>query len=359
MESVVRSVKRACAAGLDSVTLRRTIADRLLPALSFDAHAFGACDPDTGLMTHVVADGVPPRLVQQYVEHYYPEYCARLAMDGGPNGDRVFSMSKAVPEIAAVKRANGIRFDTFVSLVSGGRIWGTWCLMRLLPTARTTARDEALLRALAPHMARGLQAAALVDRGLAAQPDEDDSAPGVLVLDARNRLVLRTPIALRLLHDLADVGIANPYEVPLCVMALVSRLRSIPADLPRDISVRTRGMSGHWYVLRASLAEANEYGDNATVIVVRRAVPREVATILTTLYELSGREREVIAEVLRGGSTKEIAVRLGVSPHTVDEHIERACQKIGARGRKALVAKLFFDGYAPFVGQSRPALPTL
>jgi hypothetical protein len=29
----------------------------------------------------------------------------------------------------------------------------------------------------------------------------------------------------------------------------------------------------------------------------------------------------------------------------VDEHIERACEKIGVRGRKALIARLYFDGY--------------
>jgi DNA-binding CsgD family transcriptional regulator len=81
--------------------------------------------------------------------------------------------------------------------------------------------------------------------------------------------------------------------------------------------------------------------------VVRPAVPREVASILTQLYDLSPREREIIAAVARGESTKAIAAHLTVSPHTVAEHIGRACEKIGVRGRKALIAKLFFDTYAP------------
>lgn len=356
MQNVIRGVKRACASGLDSVTLRKTIAERLMPALGFDAHAFGACDPDTGLMTHVVADGVPMPLVRQYVEYFYPQHCAQLSIDGPANAERVMSMAKEVPEVAAAKRASGIRFDTFVSFRNGGRLWGTWCLMRFQRASVTTSRAHVLLRELAPHIARGLQAAELVDRGLVATRDEEDCAPGVVVLDRSNRAVLRTSSASQLLDDLADVGGCNPYEVPLCVMALVSRLRTVPADLPPDVSVRVRGLSGAWYVLRASLAEPNEYGDSAVVVVVRRAGPREVATLLTTLYELSCREREVVAEVLRGSSTKEIAARLRVSPHTVDEHIERACLKIGARGRKALLAKLFFDGYAPFVAQVRSTL---
>jgi DNA-binding CsgD family transcriptional regulator len=106
-------------------------------------------------------------------------------------------------------------------------------------------------------------------------------------------------------------------------------------------------------VLRASLAEPDAAGERAAVVVVRPAVPREVATLLTRLYGLSAREREVVAAVARGESTKEIAAALGVSPHTVLEHLDRACGKIGARGRKALLAKLFFDGYAPLL--ERPA----
>jgi DNA-binding CsgD family transcriptional regulator len=82
----------------------------------------------------------------------------------------------------------------------------------------------------------------------------------------------------------------------------------------------------------------------------------EVAGILTRLYGFSAREREVIAAVARGEPTKFIAASLGVSPHTVTEHLERACHKLGVRGRKALIAKLFFEGYAPELGNARPTI---
>jgi hypothetical protein len=39
----------------------------------------------------------------------------------------------------------------------------------------------------------------------------------------------------------------------------------------------------------------------------------------------------------------------------VDEHLERACRKVGVRGRKALVAKLFVDGYAPALDAPAPS----
>ena len=76
MEAVIRSVKRACYAGLDSVTLRREVAARAAPLLAFDAHAFGTTDPDTGLLTHVLAESVPNSVVNHFVELLYPHECA-------------------------------------------------------------------------------------------------------------------------------------------------------------------------------------------------------------------------------------------------------------------------------------------
>jgi DNA-binding CsgD family transcriptional regulator len=211
-------------------------------------------------------------------------------------------------------------------------------------------RARAFLHRVAPHLARGLQSAALIGRALAPADElTRESAPGVVVLDARNRPVLRTEIAAVWLEDLADVGLRMPHGVPLSVLGLAAQLRFARTDIAREVRVRARGRSGRWYTIRASLAEPDASGECTTVVVVRPVVPREMATILTRLYDLSEREREIIAAVARGNSTKRIAALLGVSPHTVTEHIERACQKIGVRGRKALIARLFFDGYAPML----------
>jgi DNA-binding CsgD family transcriptional regulator len=357
IEVVYRSVKRACYAGLDSVTMRREVAARVAPAVPYDKYAFSTCDPDTGLMTHTVGDGVHSDLARAYVERLYPRYCGCLTIDMARAGVAVFSMVELSPPVRDVLAAHGFDEQLEVSLVADGRMWGTWCMMRGDDAPPVREAERALLRRLAPHVARGLQAAARVDQALAARgaaaDDDADHAPGILVLDERVRPTLRTAPAAAWLADIADVGLEMPHGLPLAVHALVVRLRAARVDVPGDARVRIRGRSGRWYVLRASLAEPDAAGERAAVVVVRPAVPREVATLLTRVYGLSAREREVVAAVARGESTKEIAAALGLSPHTVLEHLDRACGKIGARGRKALLAKLFFDGYAPLL--ERPA----
>ncbi len=125
------------------------------------------------------------------------------------------------------------------------------------------------------------------------------------------------------------------------------RLRQVPDDAPADARLRARGRSGIWYTLHATLSEPDASGLSSTVISIEPATRREVAPLLFRLYGLSPREREVLVWVVRGEPTKQIAHHLGLSVHTVQDYLDKACDKVGVRGRKALVAKLFHDGFAP------------
>jgi DNA-binding NarL/FixJ family response regulator len=64
----------------------------------------------------------------------------------------------------------------------------------------------------------------------------------------------------------------------------------------------------------------------------------------TTLDELTGREREVMALVAAGLSNDEIARRLIVSPATAKTHVSRAMIKLGARDRAQLVVAAYETG---------------
>lgn len=356
MEAAFNSARRACYAGLDSVTLRREVANRVSAVIPFDAQAFSTCDPDTGLVSHTVADGVPGPLGRVYIEMLYPTALARMAIDMPRRGRNVFSMAEQSAATNEALREYGIRQQFHVSIAAAGRLWGTWCLMRGSESSAARSREYAFLNRLAPHLARGLQSAALVDRGIADTDDDRDTAAGVLVLDRRYRPILQTPVATKWLEDLRDIGLRLPEDVPLSILGLAREVRTKPDERGFERQLRGRGRSGRWYSLRASLAEPDASGESAVVVVIRPALPQEIATILTGLYALSPREREVIAAVARGEATKSIAESLKLSPHTVTEHIQRACDKIGVRGRKALIARLFFDGYAPTLKAEKPTI---
>lgn len=53
---------------------------------------------------------------------------------------------------------------------------------------------------------------------------------------------------------------------------------------------------------------------------------------------LTAAEREILRMLARGASTKDVAVRTGRSPHTVDTHIRSICRKLDCSGRREAVA---------------------
>ena len=54
------------------------------------------------------------------------------------------------------------------------------------------------------------------------------------------------------------------------------------------------------------------------------------------IKNLSDRENEVVAEISKGYSVKEIADKLFLSPYTVDTHIKNSKRKTGARSLAGL-----------------------
>ena len=53
---------------------------------------------------------------------------------------------------------------------------------------------------------------------------------------------------------------------------------------------------------------------------------------------LSRREKEILQKVAFGATTREVAMDLGISPHTVKTHLERIFEKLGANDRAQAVA---------------------
>ena len=87
---------------------------------------------------------------------------------------------------------------------------------------------------------------------------------------------------------------------------------------------------------------------------MEEAQPPELAPLIADAYGLTDRERHVTELVAKGLSTNDIGQRLHLSAYTVQDHLKSIFDKTGAGSRGELVARLFFDHYAPRLLNAEP-----
>lgn len=76
------------------------------------------------------------------------------------------------------------------------------------------------------------------------------------------------------------------------------------------------------------------------VVTVEPTPSIDVVRLMLTAYSVTRREQDVCLELLSGRSTSDIAERLFISPHTVQDHLKSVFEKVGVRSRGELVAVL-------------------
>jgi DNA-binding NarL/FixJ family response regulator len=69
-----------------------------------------------------------------------------------------------------------------------------------------------------------------------------------------------------------------------------------------------------------------------------------MGTRATSVDNLTARERQVLSLVAGGSTNREIAEELGLSPKTVNRHVENIFDKLGVSSRAAAVAKALKTG---------------
>ena len=119
---------------------------------------------------------------------------------------------------------------------------------------------------------------------------------------------------------------------------------------PRPQRVQTP--SGTWLTVRGSTLGPED--DQLTAVTLEPTRPHELAPLIADAYELTDRERAVTQLVAQGSSTEAIADRLHISRWTVQDHLKSIFEKVGVSTRGELVARIYFDHYAPRLADETP-----
>jgi DNA-binding CsgD family transcriptional regulator len=334
--------------GYDLVTFWQECTEVLETAVPhYDKPCWYTLDPASLLITSHYHDGLPVFPPEILHHEYYGDDVNQItdvvrseagistlheATGGDPSSSPSWHMNMQM----------GGDQEMIAALRTGGAVWGAVGLYRAPGEPLFGSEEKAFVRAIGPDLASGARTGLLV--GEAGDPQWPDS-PGLVVLSAHGEVESTTPGVERWLSDLPD-GDLDAGRLPSAVHAVAGRaLRTAEgSEDPGEVALaRVLSRSGTWIVLHGTSLVAS--GSRRAAVIVEPAHPARITPLLMSAYGLTDREQEVTGLVLRGDSTLQIAERLVVSPHTVQEHLKKIFEKTGVRSRRELVGKVFFAHY--------------
>lgn len=362
----LEAVERACTSAQTADELLETLAHELRRAIPYDALTLFGVDPVTLIATAPSRiENLDAGLCTTFWHLEFHEQDTGLFADLA-RGDGASALRLSLDD----RPSRSIRYREFMQpqgyadelrgvFRTGDSSWGVVGLYREERRAHFDEADVALVKALSAPVAAALRQHVRSMNPWLGQP----SAPGLVVIDASDRVVSANAEALCWLRELWPTSAASrqlelesldafelsnlDMEVPTALFALVSRARAVAGGRERaPARLRLHDRRGRWLVLHASSLSGPASPDGGAVaVVIEAAKSAEVAPIIIDSYSLTPRERDVLGAIARGGSTSEIAAELFLSPHTVRDYVKTVFEKFGVSSRGELVARLYGEHY--------------
>jgi DNA-binding CsgD family transcriptional regulator len=354
-------IKRLCYSGLDAATLRQRVAERMKRTVPFEGSVAFTMDPSSGLITHAIVEEMGDESgLRLFLEHVCFEddvlefnWMVRNRLPVGLLSEATGGQLERALRYRELLGPAGFGYEMRGALATGTDLWGGFCLSRGKGRSDFATREVEFMRRVAPHVGAGLRAAAL-HQELHGNQDVDDDAVGVLVLDQRGAVVQHNAAAERWLHELGELepGWCAGQGLPVPVWAVLGALkRALMPGTDRDLNseprIQVRGRTGRWLTLQASQSELSSTGASESIVLIAPSGPKEVLRLTTMGYGLSPREHEVVDMAVRGASTRQISQALYISEYTVKDHLANIFEKVGVRGRRELVKRLYLNTIFP------------
>jgi DNA-binding CsgD family transcriptional regulator len=224
----------------------------------------------------------------------------------------------------------GLDRELRVLFLDDGACWGAAGMVRA--SGDFTDRETEFLAAVAPTIATATRLAVRAE----AHSWTPGGHPAIVVVGPRGELRAVTSAARQWQDRLDDIA-PGRFLVMMRAMAVGARTAA-----SGSFRARLRDAHGQWAILQASPLIGGD--DDQVAVTIEPATGDQLIGLLLVAYGLTARERDISHEVIAGHSTADIASRLFISPHTVQDHLKSVFAKVGVRSRGELVARLRPDG---------------
>lgn len=338
-------IERICSAPMDARTLRLQVLEELRRIIGFDAYVWLITDPDTAVGSAPLAD-VPclpelPRLITLKYLSVVNRWTTLAGQDvpvalllKATKGDRTLSL--VWRELLC---RYGIR--DIASTVFADR-FGCWGFLDLWRDAGATfdEDDATLLAAIAPPVTRALRECQARTFGAPAVSDRRELGPAVLLLDDELTIRGQTTATQSWLQVLVPAPEGHT-PIPASVYNVAAQLLAVEHDVDRHRpAARVHLADGFWVTLRAArLSQPGSTEVGSIAVTIEETSPVDRLEVFSRAAALTTRETELLVHLARGSDTRDLAGRMFLSEHTVQDHLKSIFAKTSAHSRRTLLSR--------------------
>lgn len=352
-----RALLDRAAGARDASGLFDRVSARLRRLVGFQAAAWSATDPETGLITAPMRVENLGRGDQCFTywecaileETVIPfRELARAAVPAAGLAASTGGLPARSAQYRKLLGRQGVGDELRAVLRAGGRPWGVVSLFRDKGREPFGPAEISLVAGLSAPLGDRLRELARPVRTPGPGAGQD---PGLILFDPSGTPISINDEARHHLDRLPD-GPSTPSPLgpalPVWLIGTAAQARAVAAGHDRGAArIRIRTRDGQWLVCHASCTDGPGGTPGPTAVVVQPAAGSDMAPVIAEAYGLSARELEITQLVARGLTTGDIAAELVISPHTVRDHVKAVFAKTGVSSRGELVARLFAENYWP------------
>jgi DNA-binding CsgD family transcriptional regulator len=192
-----------------------------------------------------------------------------------------------------------------------------------------TERDRTILEMLRPHLVIALNNLTLADERQSILATTELAlkalASATIIVDRRNGILYHTGPGLRW------IGAASQGILPV----QISRWLNQAAAGPRHQTMRLNSETGEIHIRFVPTGSPQR-----RLLVLTAETLRQSTAVQTNDFGLTKRQLEVARWIGQGKTNTQIAAVLGISPRTVQKHIEHIFEKMGVKTRVAVASRL-------------------
>ena len=271
------------------------------------------------------------RLVRnETVEHDLHRF-TDLARRADPVGTLGIPGEARSPRLHEILRPQGFSSELRLALRGGGTLWGALVLLREYNRPPFSDQETAAAAAIAQPLTRAVKRVSVRPRGQPPPP----LPPGVVIVGPDGAAEDISSQAAAWFSDLHGVGgLTTEDPLPHTVLVAAAAARAAGETRASQLA-RIRTKSGRWL----SLASC-PLGGGRVAVVLQPATTDQLLPAIAAWYDLTPRQLDVLNLLLQGHPVKQIARRLGLSPHTIEDYLKALYRKTGTNSHQELIATL-------------------